>query len=127
MLDYWRHYLSNNSRKIFQAAARIEELTGSGFTLEDIASNLSLEYESVRSLHRTSGRTAKKWREEKRVPAPIRLDELDYPETADGMPRRTRYRLPVGVADVVVGLELLGERGSTGRAVAESKDACDDG
>jgi len=85
---------------------------GSGFTLEDIAANLSLEYESVRSLHRTSGRAAKKWRGEKGVEAPIRLDELEYPETEDGTGRRTRCKLPDDVAEVVVGLQLVGERGS---------------
>ncbi len=104
----------------------ILEKNGAGFTLEDIASNLSLEYESVRSLHRTSGRTAKKWREEKGVQEPVRLDELEYPETTDGVGRRTRYRLPVGVADVVVGLQLVGERGPTDGALVESNGR-DDG
>ncbi|MFI4991285.1 MAG: hypothetical protein ACHQHO_10295 [Solirubrobacterales bacterium] len=103
--DYWQHYLSSNSRKIFLSAARIEERRGPGFTLEDIATDLRLDYKRVRSFHRTSGRAAKKWREEKGVEAPIRLDEVEYPQTPDGVGRRTRYELPNDVAQLVVGMQ----------------------
>ena len=44
---YWRDYLSDNARKVFGAAARIETFRGPGYTLEDIAQNLSITYESV--------------------------------------------------------------------------------
>jgi hypothetical protein len=109
--DYWRHYLSDNARKIYASAARIEDVHGPGYTLEDIAQNLSLDYESVRSLHRTSGRTAKTWQAEKRVAPPIRLEAMEYPETESGTHRRTRYRLPPGVAEIVEDLPLVGGRG----------------
>jgi hypothetical protein len=52
---YWSDFLSDNARKIYWAAARIESVKGPGYTLEDIARNLSLDYQSVRSIHRTSG------------------------------------------------------------------------
>lgn len=106
--EYWRHYLSVNSRKVFLAAARIEEVRGPGFTLEDIAANISLTYASVRSLHRTSGRAAKKWREEKGIEAPVRLEAVDYPEALDGLGRRTRYKLPEGVCELVIDLPAQG-------------------
>jgi hypothetical protein len=109
--DYWRQYLSDNSRKVYGAAARIEEVRGAGYTLDDIAQTLSLTYESVRSLHRTSGRTARKWRAEKGVDPPIRLVAIAYPETDTGTRRRTLYQLPPGVADIVVNLPQTGGRG----------------
>lgn len=98
---YWRDYLSDNGRKIYGAAARIEVFRGPGYTLEDIAQNLNIDYESVRSLHRTSGRTAKKWREDTGVEAPIRLVDgpYEWSETHGGM--RTAYHLPPGVADAI--------------------------
>ncbi len=98
---YWREYLSDNARKIYGAAARIENFRGPGYTLEDIAQNLSLDYESVRSIHRTSGRTAKVWREETGTDEPIRLIDCDYEwdEAHEGM--RTTYQLPPGVADAI--------------------------
>ncbi len=102
--DYWRHYLSGNSCKVFRAAAAIEGLNGPGFTLEDVATNLRMPYATVRSLHRTSGRAAKKWREEKGIEVPVRLDEVDYPETPNGVGRRTRYRLPDGVRELIIAL-----------------------
>jgi hypothetical protein len=103
---YWLNYLSGNARKIYWAAARIEMDGGSGFTLDDIASNISqttesVEAETVRSFHRTSGRTAKVWREENGTDEPIRLIEDNYKwdEAHGGM--RTLYRLPPGVAEKV--------------------------
>jgi hypothetical protein len=98
---YWRDYLSDNGRKIYGAAARIETFRGPGYTLEDIAQNLGIDYESVRSLHRTSGRTAKKWREDTGIVAPIRLVDgpYEWSESHGGM--RTVYRLPPGVADAI--------------------------
>ncbi len=98
---YWSHYLSDNARKIYGAAARIERVRGPGYTLEDIAQTLSLDYESVRSIHRTSGRTAKVWREETGADEPIRLDDCEYEwdERHKGM--RTAYQLPPGVAEAI--------------------------
>lgn len=98
---YWNDYLSDNARKIYGAAARLENFRGPGYTLEDIAQSLSLDYESVRSIHRTSGRTAKVWREETGTDEPIRLIDCDYDwdEAHEGM--RTTYQLPPGVADAV--------------------------
>jgi hypothetical protein len=102
---YWLEYLSGNARKIYWAAARIEmeRGPGPGFTLEDIASNISqttesVEYETVRSFHRTSGRTAKRWRDENGTDEPIRLIETNYGWDEDKGGMRTAYRLPPGVA-----------------------------
>ncbi len=104
---YWRDYLSASSRKLFAAAARLEDHGGSGYSFDDLAANLSLSHQSVQSWHRNSGRTAKRWRAETGTPEPIRLEALDYrwDESADGM--RTWYRLPGGVGAEV--LELLAE------------------
>jgi hypothetical protein len=98
---YYRDYLSPNARKVYWAAARIELHNGPGYTLEDIAANISQTYESVRaetvrSQHRTSGRTAKRWREENGTEAPIRLIG-----TWDDDGQHNRYELPPGVAAAV--------------------------
>ena len=98
---YFREYLSPNARKVYAAAARIELLSGPGYTLQDIASNISQTYESVRvetirSQHRTSGRTAKLWNEENGTEAPIRLIA-----TWDDEAQRNKYELPPGVAERV--------------------------
>ncbi len=98
---YWRDYLSNNARKVFGAAARIERRYGQGYTLDDIARTLSLTVESVRSLHRTSGRTAKKWREDTGTPEPIQLVEGPYEWNEQFHGMRTTYRLPDGVAETI--------------------------
>jgi len=96
---YWHDYLSDNTRKLFRQAAAIETFSGPGYTLEDIAQHLSLDYESVRSFAQTQGRTARRWREETGTPEPIRLEAENYGEAASGM--RTSYHLPQGVAETI--------------------------
>jgi hypothetical protein len=95
---YYRDYLSPNARKVYAAAARIELHRGPGYSLADIAANISqteesVEVETVRSQHRTSGRTAKRWREETGTEAPIQLVGVWNDEDA-----HYEYRLPPGVA-----------------------------
>lgn len=103
---YFRHYLSHNGRKLYSAAARIEQYQGPGYTLSDIAANLSLEYGSVKSYLITSGRSARRWKDETGTEAPIRLEDLSYVwvEKEHGM--RSGYRLPLGVAEIIAGLEM---------------------
>jgi hypothetical protein len=101
---YFRDFLSDNGRRVFGAAARIEDHAGPGFTLEDIASNLSVTYETVRSWHRTAGRSAKRWRKETGTPEPVRLESMDYDWDPNRQGFRTAYRLPDGVADEIVSL-----------------------
>jgi hypothetical protein len=96
---YYRDYLSPNARKVYAAAARIELFSGGGYSLQDIATNISQTYESVRvetirSQHRTSGRTAKRWRDENGTDAPIRLIG-----TWDDEAQHYKYELPPGVAE----------------------------
>jgi hypothetical protein len=98
---YWSDFLSDNARKIYGAAARIESVKGPGYTLEDIAHNLSLDYQSVRSIHRTSGRTAKLWREATGTDEPIRLIDCDYEWRAEHDGMRTTYQLPPGIAEAI--------------------------
>lgn len=99
---YFNEYLSNNGRKVFSAAARIEDFRGRpGFTFEDLAANLSVNYESVKSWHRTSGRSAKRWRRETGTQEPIRFDWIAYGDVAPGGGERTMYRLPEQVAEVI--------------------------
>ncbi|HET7484468.1 MAG TPA: hypothetical protein VFJ64_03750 [Solirubrobacterales bacterium] len=105
---YFTRYLSNNGRKVFGAAARIEDFQGRpGFTFEDLASNLSVTYETVKSWHRTSGRSAKRWRQETGMQEPIRFDWIAYDDVAPGGGERTMYRLPEDVADVIRGLPVF--------------------
>jgi hypothetical protein len=102
---YWHDYLSDNGRKIYGAAANIEAFGGPGYTLEDLAENLSLTYESVRSMHRTTGRTARVWRENTNTEPPIELrwQDYDHDERHGGM--RTTYHLPPDVADAILELK----------------------
>jgi hypothetical protein len=98
---YFRDYLSDNGRKVFAAAARIETFRGPGFTLEDVAANLNVTYDTVRSWHRTAGRSAKRWRKETGTREPVRLEAMDYGWDATHEGFRTAYRLPEGVADKI--------------------------
>jgi len=99
--DYWDR-LSGNGRRIFAAAARIENHAGPGFTLDDIAENLSITYESAKSMHRTAGRTARKWREDTGAEPPVDLVDMgEYGWKKEHGGERTSYRLPEGVAEIV--------------------------
>jgi len=99
---YFNDYLSNNGRKVFSAAARIEDFRGRpGFTLEDLAGNLSVDYDTVKSWHRTTGRAAKRWRADTGTQEPIRFDWIDYGEVQPGGGERTTYRLPQDVATII--------------------------
>jgi len=101
---YFRHYLSDNGRKVFAVAARIEENQGPGYTLSDIAANLSLEYGSVKSYLITSGRSARRWKDETGTEAPIQFEGLSYDWVQEERGRRAGYRLPTGVAEIVARL-----------------------
>lgn len=105
---YFTEYLSNNGRKVFGAAARIEDFQGRpGFTFEDLAANLSVTYETVKSWHRTSGRSAKRWRQETGTQEPIRFDWVAYDDVAPGGGERTMYQLPEHVAGVIRDLPVF--------------------
>jgi hypothetical protein len=100
---YWQEYLSSNGRKIYRAAANIETLPtkGPGYTFEDVAAALSITYESAKSMHRTSGRSARKWRDDTGAQEPIRLEEIEYVEVDENHSQRTTYRLPPGIAEEI--------------------------
>jgi hypothetical protein len=105
---YFTEYLSDNGRRVFGAAARIEDFHGRpGFTFDDLAENLSVSYESVKSWHRTSGRSAKRWRRETGTEEPIRFEWKDYEEVGPGGGERTMYRLPERVAEVIRDLPVF--------------------
>jgi hypothetical protein len=99
---YFRHFLSDNGRRLYAAAARLEDFSGPGYTLGDIAANLSIDYPSAQSFHRTSGRSARRWHDETGTDAPIQLLGISYEwvEAEHGM--RSRYRLPDGVAPMLL-------------------------
>src|SRR5947209_7627643 len=61
--EYW-HYLSDNGRRLYRAAAVLERHQGP-FTLSELAQAMSITRGSVQSYHRTSGRSARKWREDR--------------------------------------------------------------
>jgi len=96
---YWRVYLRDNTRKLLASAARLQESTGPNFTLEDIAANLSITYESVRSYKQTLGRPERKWQEDTDTPPPIQLHWNDYHVAGGGM--RTVYHLSEGMAETI--------------------------
>ncbi|HEU4905227.1 MAG TPA: hypothetical protein VFT19_03825 [Solirubrobacterales bacterium] len=98
--EYWLA-LSENGRKVFGAASTIERERGPGYTFDDIGEVLDLPYESVKSMHRSTGRTARRWRLNTGTEEPIRLEPEDYGWDDSREGNRTTYRLPVGVADVV--------------------------
>lgn len=95
---YWRSYLSDNGRELYGAAASLERESGPGYTLNDVATRMGREYGSAQSIHRTTGRSARKWKDDTGTEAPIRLEWIDYSwnDAEGGM--RTTYRLPEGVA-----------------------------
>ena len=99
---YFRDYLSENGRKLYQAAARVERHNnGGGYTLSDLAANLNIDYASAQSFHRTSGRSARKWHDDTATEAPIVLKDLVYGWVKEENGMRTSYQLPPGVADVI--------------------------
>lgn len=102
--EYWRA-LSENGRKIFRGAAQIERQDGTGYSLDDIGENLGLSAASVRSMHRSTGRTAKSWRRETGTQEPIRLVAESYKWDEDRKGYRTAYRLPAGIAKLIGRLE----------------------
>jgi hypothetical protein len=99
--DYWSHYLSDNGRRLYRAAAMLERHQGP-FTLSELAQAMSITYESVQSYHRTSGRSARKFRDDHGVDAPIVLEDLAYTWVPADNGMRTTYQLPEGVADLIV-------------------------
>ncbi len=103
--EYWTDYLSPSGRKLYRAAAAIESTGSSSFSLEDIARWMSLDYESAKSYHRNSGRTATRWEREKGKPAPIQLvyDGHYGPQTGVSG-SRSRYKLTAGAAEKVLAL-----------------------
>ena len=98
---YWDSYLSNNGRELYGAAAAVEFESGTGFTLNDVADRMEREYASAQSIHRTTGRSARKWKDDTGTEAPIRLEWLDYSWDDEEGGMRTSYRLPEGVADEI--------------------------
>jgi hypothetical protein len=102
---YWNDYLSDNGRALYAASAEVERDSGTGFTLDDVADRMGRAYGSAQSIHRTTGRAARKWKEDTGKEPPIRLDWLDYTwdDSQHGM--RTRYRLPENVAAQIEPLE----------------------
>ena len=106
---YWRDFLSDSGKKIFAAAARIERHSGPGFTLDQIAANRSIDYESAKAWHRNAGRTAKRWREETGAEEPIRLQDTgQYGWRPEYSGDRTTYRLPPGTGEMIIDLDVSG-------------------
>lgn len=99
---YWEHYLSNNGRRVYRAAAEIEMNSGVGYTLEDIADHMGVPYGSAQSMHRSTGRTAGRWRRDHATTEPIHLDDMGYEWHADRQGMRNAYRLPHRVAEQIM-------------------------
>ncbi len=100
---YWT-YLSPNGRLIHRTAALLELEKGGSYTQEEIAAQLGIGYGTVRSFHRTSGRSARKWTDDTGSEAPVRLEKTGDYDTLDGGGWRTKYAMPEGVAAIVAQL-----------------------
>ncbi|MCA1702720.1 MAG: hypothetical protein LC808_05395 [Actinobacteria bacterium] len=99
---YWEHYLSENGRRVYHAAAEIEMNSGVGYTLEEIAEHMGVAYGSAQSMHRSTGRTAKRWRRDHGTNEPIYLDDMGYGWHQDRQGWRNSYRLPHHVAEQIL-------------------------
>jgi hypothetical protein len=102
---YFSDYLSDNGRRVFRAAAELDARSPEPYSLEAIAEHAGIDYASIQSMHRSTGRTAKRWEKETGTPAPFRLehdDRYEWDEEKQGM--RTTYRLDEGVADAILAL-----------------------
>lgn len=101
---YFNDYLSDNGRWLYKTAAEVEQANGTGYTLEDVADAMGVDYGSALSYHRTTGRTAKRWGKDTASEAPVRLIDgpYEWDDSRGGM--RTQYRLPDGVADEIAAL-----------------------
>jgi hypothetical protein len=102
--NYWSEYLSDNGRALYGAAAKVELSQGPGYTLNAIAEAMSISYESAQSIHRTTGRTAKRWANDSGGEAPIYLISMGYDWSDEHGGMRTTYRLPEGVAEEIATL-----------------------
>lgn len=105
---YWREYLSPNGRKVFGQAALWQLTYGPGFTLEELAEALSISYESIKSMHRSTGRTARRWRKDTGLSEPIKLIAGDYVPHPEREGWRTEYSLPEDVAERIRELDVAG-------------------
>jgi hypothetical protein len=98
---FFDHYLSDNGRKVFRAAAICERRGDKAFSFDDIAREAKVAYETAKSYHRNSGRSARRWREDTQSEAPVRLLEDGYGWDAKRRGMRATYRLPDGVAEIL--------------------------
>lgn len=102
---YFLHFLSDNGRRVFRAAAELDVDSEKPYSLEQIAERVGMTYASVQSMHRSTGRTAKRWRSETGLDdPPFALEWKSYDELPDGGGRRTYYRLTDGAAEQILRL-----------------------
>lgn len=101
--EYFHDYLSDNGRELYRAAAQVERDSGPGYTLDDVAEQMGRKYGSAQSIHRTTGRSARKWKDDTGTEAPIRLEWVEYEWDQSQRGMRTSYRLPEGVAEEILG------------------------
>lgn len=100
---YFHDYLKDNGRGVFTSAAHLDTQSDEPYTLEQIAEHKDLRYASVLSMHRSTGRTAKVWRRDWNVDAPIVLVEQGHVLNEETQTWRKTYRLPEGVAELILG------------------------
>lgn len=98
---YFSVYLSDNGRRLFRAVAKVQLTDGPGFTFDDVAKQLGESYGTTLSLHRTSGRAARKWHDDTGSKAPIGLAVLSYEWVPEVEGMRTRYEMRKDLADII--------------------------
>ena len=99
--EFFNHYLSDNGRLLYSAAARHEVEDEDAYSFHDIATEAGIAYETAKSYHRNAGRSAKRWEEDTHDSPPIRLVEKGYRWDAAHQGMRATYRLPDGVAEII--------------------------
>jgi len=98
--DYWE-FITDNGRKLFGAMAKLEVESGE-FTFDEVAEHLGEPLEAIQAYNRNAGRGASVWKRDTGSDAPI------YAIAQGLQPGRRRarmFRLPDGVAEIVVRLD----------------------
>jgi hypothetical protein len=104
--SYFWVYLRHDGRVLFSVAARMAQYDAPGciesYTLSDIAANLGwADYASVKSWHRMTYESGRRWQQGMGTEAPIQFESLAYEWVEQEQGRRTRYQLPGQVAEMI--------------------------
>jgi hypothetical protein len=89
-------------RGLLSSAARIEVARGPGYTMSEIADDLSLDLDDVLRLKRSGRAVAKRWRADGRGAPRIVLEHIGFRSNDERQGRVACYRLTPGAAEIVL-------------------------